>query len=198
LGETYVYKRRRRAAACYNGQDYDSLVSKAVCACSRDDFECDFCYEAAPDGSCVLSSTDACSAPNTNPPNNCVGTYTVTKGYRLVPGTKCDPNAPGSVAASYMPTVYKCPTVPKRSAPPITSKTVNGPVTSLPSGGGTSTGVIAAVVILILVLIVAVAAGVLFYLVRYKKINLFRNSKINKYFSGTKEREVGHSLLDDY
>ena len=88
LGHQTRYTRRRRAAACFNGEEYERAEFRKNCPCAEDDYECDYGYERASDGGpCV-----AIMAVSSAPPQECRGTYTVSSGYRLVAGDTCDPS----------------------------------------------------------------------------------------------------------
>ena len=39
LGRDYVYERRRRTTACFNGRNYDRAISSTNCSCGREDYE---------------------------------------------------------------------------------------------------------------------------------------------------------------
>ena len=101
LGHQVRYTRRRRAAACYNGEQYERSEFRKTCACAEEDYECDFGYERQSDtGPCV-----AIMAIPSGAPTECRGTYTVSNGYRLVAGDTCDP----SKGIDRLPTVKRCP-----------------------------------------------------------------------------------------
>jgi len=197
LGETLVFRRRKRDSTCHNGADFEVLVSEIKCPCSRQDFECDYCYEQDVYGQCVPSTIDGCSARSTKPPPICTSVYTISKGYRYVPGTKCDPNGKGSVSRLYAPTTLTCPGVtltsattprtssinPRPSQNPtvkittqntqvLPSSTVDTPGVDSNNSGGSNKGVVAAVVIIVLLVIVGGAAGIVFFLVKTKRIDL--------------------------
>ena len=82
------YTRRRRAAACFNGEQYERSEFRKTCPCTEEDYECDYGYERATEsGPCV-----AVMAISSAPPADCRGTYNVSNGYRLVAGDTCDPS----------------------------------------------------------------------------------------------------------
>jgi len=86
----------------------DSVTSQ--CVCKREDFQCDFCFEPDKnnDKLCILA-TD-CSEDPYGQPANCATTWNKTRGYRLVPGDKCNLNGEGSEYGTYAPVVTKCGT----------------------------------------------------------------------------------------
>ena len=54
LGHQVRYTRRRRAAQCFNGQQYERAEFRKNCPCAEEDYECDFGYERSSDtGPCV-------------------------------------------------------------------------------------------------------------------------------------------------
>ena len=59
LGHQVRYTRRRRAAACFNGQEYERSEFRKTCPCAEEDYECD-CEPArpahlAPPHPCIVS-----------------------------------------------------------------------------------------------------------------------------------------------
>ena len=50
LGHQVRYTRRRRAAACFNGEQYERSEFRKTCPCVDDDYECDYGYERSSDG----------------------------------------------------------------------------------------------------------------------------------------------------
>jgi len=104
LGKHTVYTRRKQMASCYNPQEYEPISSSATCACTFEDYECDFCFDRLGNGSCVPTcfGNDPYAVPA-----NCEGSYQVTTGYRLDAATTCDPTAAGAV--DLRPTSRPCP-----------------------------------------------------------------------------------------
>lgn len=101
LGHQVRYTRRRRAAACFNGEEYERSEFRKTCPCADEDYECEFGYERSSDsGPCV-----AVMAISTAPPAECRGSYTISNGYRLVAGDTCD----ASKGIDRLPTVKRCP-----------------------------------------------------------------------------------------
>jgi len=101
LGHQVRYTRRRRAAACFNGEQYERSEFRKTCPCTEEDYECDYGYERTTDtGPCV-----AVMAVQSGPPKDCRGKYNVSNGYRLVAGDTCDP----SKGVDRLPTVKSCP-----------------------------------------------------------------------------------------
>jgi hypothetical protein len=106
LGRKVIYVRRKREAQCYNGLDFERKTIVENCPCSEEDFECDVgFYRSAPG--------EPCSKPghtdNTNqleiqkPPAICNNFYTISKGYRRIPGDTC------VGGLNYDPYIVPCP-----------------------------------------------------------------------------------------
>lgn len=95
LGRQVIYQRRKPSAQCWNPQ-IDHIVNTTACECIEDDWECDFGYERASNGSCYLVME-----PPTYPPENCEGSYYKTKGYRKVAGNSCKGGVDHSPAGPY-------------------------------------------------------------------------------------------------
>jgi hypothetical protein len=95
LGRQVIYQRRIPSANCWN-PDVDHIVNTTVCLCTEDDWECDFGYERASNGACVLVME-----PPKYPPENCEGTYFKTKGYRKEAGNYCNGGVDHSPAGPY-------------------------------------------------------------------------------------------------
>jgi len=91
-GESLVYKRRKANAECFNPNGL-TLVGSTRCGCTTVDYQCDYCFEKGPvfPNSTLFSCINKCNRFGIEMPTNCVGSYNITRGYRLVPGTKCDP-----------------------------------------------------------------------------------------------------------
>ena len=101
LGHQVRYTQRRRAAACFNGEQYERSEFRKTCPCTEEDYECDYGYERTSEsGPCV-----AVMAISALPPAECKGTYNVSNGYRLVAGDTCDPTK----GIDRLPTVKSCP-----------------------------------------------------------------------------------------
>ncbi len=117
LGVSKAYKRRLREAQCYNLEVIESVASEAVCACTREDYACDECYvqKIGRDASntCERDDTYAeCAKLLSNEtslwgeaPLNCEGTWTRTRGYLLVEGTRCTLDK----GVNLLPEVVPCP-----------------------------------------------------------------------------------------
>ena len=88
LGKKSTYQRRKQTAKCFNGEYFDRLVTLYYCECTREDFTCDKGYYL--DG-----ETDKCLPENPHvhltvtAPSNCEGSYSISLGYRRVPGNFC-------------------------------------------------------------------------------------------------------------
>jgi len=88
LGKTTQYVRRKRERECYNPESFKPVVITQHCACTRQDYICDYCFEF---DSNTNNCTLACS--NYDPyqaPEGCKDTFLASRGYRLIPGDTCD------------------------------------------------------------------------------------------------------------
>ena len=45
LGRKEIYERRMVKSNCYNGRDYERLISVENCLCQMNDFQCDFGFK---------------------------------------------------------------------------------------------------------------------------------------------------------
>jgi hypothetical protein len=135
LGQKITYKRRKQTSECYNPEDFDAEQTTEFCPCERYDFECDYCFE--------LEGARCKYICEGHMNHTCVdGTMTVSQGYRLVPGTKC--NTTSEEAQKYLPITTSCAATTSSSHHDKSS--------------GAPTNVIAAVVS-VLIVVALVAAG---------------------------------------
>eukprot|EP01111_Echinosteliopsis_oligospora_P015497 TRINITY_DN6152_c0_g1_i1.p1 TRINITY_DN6152_c0_g1~~TRINITY_DN6152_c0_g1_i1.p1 ORF type:complete len:409 (+),score=121.68 TRINITY_DN6152_c0_g1_i1:312-1538(+) len=134
LGQETAYVRRIRESQCYNGRDFETTEVFATCPCTREDYECDYCFENI-EGHCSLTCDNYDN--QTVNPATCVGNYSISRGYRLVADDKCDYNHPQ--ALNLLPIVKQCQNIPES---PKTYPTLSG-------------GVIALIVVLVVAVIVA-------------------------------------------
>ena len=99
LGKKTILIRRKREVACFNPQVIESKSNIEFCECTEDDYECDFGFSREkPEDPCTsiekkkhpAISTQAVQAPEIlAAPENCQGYYTLSKGYRKIPGDVC-------------------------------------------------------------------------------------------------------------
>jgi hypothetical protein len=92
LGKKVTYIRRKREAQCYNGLTYERKINVENCQCSEEDYECDLGFHrVAPGEPCTSmdQSNSSSSLEFHNPPADCKGYYTISKGYRKIPGNTC-------------------------------------------------------------------------------------------------------------
>jgi hypothetical protein len=107
MGRKVTYTRRKRAVQCFNGWDFDRKTNANNCPCVRHDFECDFGYQVG-EG----EDSKTCERVPEMPlgiggmPSDCDGYFTITKGYRKVPGDTC---VGGEAAAELEPRLESCP-----------------------------------------------------------------------------------------
>lgn len=81
MGRTVTYQRRNASSLCFNDEELDLVISTVNCACTEDDYECDYQYSRdLSNGQCKL---DAGVSPASYPPEYCPedGDYYKTKGY---------------------------------------------------------------------------------------------------------------------
>jgi len=86
LGRKVSYVRRKKDRPCYNGEEYQPKQFVDNCECSRLNFECDIGYKKEPD-------TDECerigNMTEQTIPELCEDFYTISTGYRKIPGDSC-------------------------------------------------------------------------------------------------------------
>ncbi|MFM7852336.1 MAG: hypothetical protein ACKO96_10585, partial [Flammeovirgaceae bacterium] len=86
MGKKTVFVRRKREIECYNGIDFERGKNVEQCQCSDEDYECDVGFtRLLPNDPCTPISDESPLLRN-SPPSPCVGYYTISKGYRKVPG----------------------------------------------------------------------------------------------------------------
>lgn len=91
FGHISAYHRKKPAANCYNGHLIEALHSITTnCTCTRQDFECDYNYQALPAGECLLVE----GLPPPNHIQQCyddpeLEEYYEPTGYRRIPLSTC-------------------------------------------------------------------------------------------------------------
>uniref|UniRef100_T1IZM8 Sortilin-related receptor n=1 Tax=Strigamia maritima TaxID=126957 RepID=T1IZM8_STRMM len=92
LGQEEIYQRRISTRKCYNGRDYERVVTVETCECRFEDFECDvgFKMEEKKQRFCVHDNSS-----NIDPfaiPESCKSGsfFNRSKGYRKIPGDVCE------------------------------------------------------------------------------------------------------------
>ena len=85
LGKKITYVRRKRDRQCYNGEETEMILYQENCPCTEMDFECDAGYKQTESGQC-----EALKDLTVEPPEDCSGYYTISKGYRRIPGDTCE------------------------------------------------------------------------------------------------------------
>jgi len=152
LGERYFYQRRKQASKCFVEKEFDRITNKTRCRCAEEDYECDFCFRPTRDNPPRCEKVCADYNPAT-PPATCIDHYPVSKGYRRVPGDKCDATD-SEVSRALEPEMRPCPGV-------------DGDGTTNPqSSGGLSAGAIFAIIFLVFFGVFAIAVVVLLVLAR--------------------------------
>ena len=90
LGVKTTYIRRKRDAQCYNPNSFEFMSNYEACACTEEDWECDFGYERDSRGLCIKSKKQNESDVNQAlPPEDCKDYYYITQGYRKILGDYC-------------------------------------------------------------------------------------------------------------
>lgn len=90
LGRKMIYVRRKREAACFNGETFERKTVVENCQCTEEDYECDIGYErAGPGEPCVAIHKKEGHEDVHAPPANCHGYFSISKGYRKIPGDTC-------------------------------------------------------------------------------------------------------------
>lgn len=108
LGKKYIYVRKKRESECYNGQDFERKSLIEYCTCTNYDYECDEGFKR-PNHSevCVPINSETHKIPIEGevhqPPANCSGYYSISKGYRKIPGNQC------INGVKYDPIIVPCP-----------------------------------------------------------------------------------------
>lgn len=85
LGHRVSYVRRKRESQCFNPDEFERATVHEPCACTPEDFECDYGYMRQIQGGPCVPDPDAEPAPQ----EPCVDFYYTTKGYRRVAGDTC-------------------------------------------------------------------------------------------------------------
>ncbi|PCH36493.1 Oligoxyloglucan reducing end-specific cellobiohydrolase [Wolfiporia cocos MD-104 SS10] len=89
MGHKQYYTRRKPDANCYIGNKFtDPVEHEENCACTDEDFECDFNFMREGD-SCVPAGPEPIPA-GVCPADDPNATYMGSSGYRLIPGNTCD------------------------------------------------------------------------------------------------------------
>lgn len=153
MGQTITYSRRIRNVIC-NDTRGELLLTSTNCECTKDDFECDFGFIPATDGSGTCTVAGALPP---SPPVVCVKTYEKSQGFRLVPGDKCT----GGV--DLRPKVVACPK---------------------PESNGSGSRAWVAVVVILVILVVVAILGFIVYrdpTLRERVMSLVRPSRSSRY-----------------
>eukprot|EP01006_Ploeotia_vitrea_P035092 TRINITY_DN65833_c8_g1_i1.p1 TRINITY_DN65833_c8_g1~~TRINITY_DN65833_c8_g1_i1.p1 ORF type:complete len:891 (+),score=515.98 TRINITY_DN65833_c8_g1_i1:350-2674(+) len=85
LGHKVSYTRRKRASKCFNPEEHERKQLLDHCACTEEDFECDYGYYRKIDGGACVEDPSVTKPEQTE----CRDFHYVTKGYRRVSGDTC-------------------------------------------------------------------------------------------------------------
>jgi len=106
LGRKVIITRRKRNAECFNGMAFERKIVQKNCECTDEDYECDVGFSRASIYD-PCTKIDKSSSTHENdvhtPPENCNGVYTISKGYRKIPGNTC------INGVKYDPILIPCP-----------------------------------------------------------------------------------------
>lgn len=89
LGESITYERRRSEVCCFIDPRYNRPVSRSLCTCTQEDFECDFGFERIELNSPCTPLPDFQWPPLQPTPCPEGTTYNISSGYRKVAGDRC-------------------------------------------------------------------------------------------------------------
>ena len=118
LGREISYIRKNPSAVClYPVPSSGSETVGAPCACTEDDWECDFDFQLLDDDDPTVCVRDP-AAPEPSVPPTCRpgATYERSQGYRLVAGDGCSVMLAGAVNKG--PITLACPATPWSPPPP--------------------------------------------------------------------------------
>jgi hypothetical protein len=100
MGKKVSYIRRKQESECYNGETLEREIFVENCICTEEDFECDYGYKRSEFGVCESTKTVTFDPPQYCPSGEY---YSVSKGYRQVPGNTCQ------FGVDHAPMVFPCP-----------------------------------------------------------------------------------------
>jgi hypothetical protein len=103
MGTRTIYVRRKRKGKCFNGINFERKKTIEQCQCTEDDYECDYGFTREKIGDPCTQVKNNNETLITKPPQICFSYYTISKGYRKVPGNQCV----GGVI--YDPIIIPCP-----------------------------------------------------------------------------------------
>ena len=96
MGHKQWYRRRKADSECFVDKEFEDPVPEyEACACTKEDFECDYNFVPSDDGKDCTPSGDL------DAPADVCGegddSYVGSSGFRLIPGNACDRNAKNAV-----------------------------------------------------------------------------------------------------
>lgn len=107
LGKKIIYVRRKREAECYNGLSFEKKSIIQFCDCVDEDYECDTGFaRASVGGPCTPLNSNTIVHKEGDihePPAICDNYFSISKGYRKIPGNSC------VNGVKYDPIMIPCP-----------------------------------------------------------------------------------------
>ena len=96
MGQKQWYRRRQWAVECFVDEEFkDPIPQFEPCACSKQDFECDYDFLPSQDGEKCMPA--AVMSPPEGKCKNPDDKFMGSSGFRLIPGNNCDRKAKGAV-----------------------------------------------------------------------------------------------------
>ena len=95
MGQQITYIRRKQDSECFNGEELERQIFRQFCECSEMDYECDIGYIKTDQGTCQrdenIPPEELKGGLTEDQIAQCdtYGYYTVTSGYRKIPGDRC-------------------------------------------------------------------------------------------------------------
>jgi hypothetical protein len=91
LGRKEIYERRMINSNCYNGRDYERLITVENCGCQRSDYQCDFGFKRDNSWSHGCIQDPEFHHDRYQPPAYCRQGqfFNLTRGYIKIRGDSC-------------------------------------------------------------------------------------------------------------
>lgn len=105
MGAKTDYYRKKQSSYCTISNSFESKSESHICTCKAEDYECDIGF-VRKGINCVKEHMHYdLEVDLFSPPLDCVDTYSVSKGYRKVPGNMCK----GEEVSEFEPIIMYCP-----------------------------------------------------------------------------------------